>query len=266
MEIIPLTTNSPHRIEKRMNPLSKIFAILETVVAGQDKGVTYSEIVAARNLPKSSVHRILKDLTEIGYLNFNPETKKYFGSFRLAALGAEIMSQFHLREHIRPFLLSLQRETEHTINLGVLDGRVGVFVDKLESRDFGIKLFSEIGKTFPLHCTGLGKSLLAYSTEEIVEQLLAQKLEAVTDRTITDPDDFRRELASIRHQGYAVDDQEITRGIMCAAAPVFGFDGKVMCAVSITFPAYLNDDRGIEPEIEAIRKCANQISDSLSRR
>lgn len=249
-----------------MNPLSKVFAIIETVVASQEKGVTYSEIVAALNLPKSSVHRILKDLTEIGYLNFNPETKKYFGSFRLAALGAEVMSHFHLREHIRPFLLSLHRETDHTTNLGVLDGMVGVFVDKIESRDFGIKLFSEIGKTFPLHCTGLGKSLLAYSPDAIVENLVNAKLEAVTDRTITDPDAFRQELASIRKQGYAVDNQEITRGIMCAAAPVFGFDGKVMCAISLTFPAYLNDDRGIEPEIEAIRKYANQISDSLSRR
>ena len=249
-----------------MNPLVKIFAIIENVVASQDVGVTYSEIVAALNLPKSSVHRILKDLTEIGYLNFNSETKKYFGSFRLAALGAEVMSQFHLRDHLRPFLLSLHRETEHTVNLGVLDGPVGVFVDKIESRDFGIKLFSEIGKTFPLHCTGLGKSLLAHCSESIIENLLNTKLEALTDRTITTPEGFRKELASIRNRGYAIDDQEITRGIMCAAAPVFGFDGKAICAISIAFPAFLKDDRGIEPEIEAIKKYAKQISDSLIRR
>ena len=249
-----------------MNPLHKVFAIIEAVVAGQDKGVTYSEIVAARNLPKSSVHRILKDLTEIGYLNFNPETKKYYGSFRLAALGAEIMGQFQLREHIRPFLLSLHQETEHTTNLGILDGMVGVFVDKIESRDFGIKLFSEIGKTFPLHCTGLGKSLLAFSGDGLVEEFLKTELEAITDKTITDPGVFRQELVSIREKGYALDDEEITRGILCLAAPVFGFDGKVICAVSITFPAYINEDRGIGPEIEAIKKCARQISDSLSRR
>ena len=143
-----------------MNPLSKVFAIIETVVAGQDKGVTYSEILSSLDLPKSSVHRILKDLIELGYLNFNPETKKYFGSLRLAALGAEVMANFHLRDHLRPYLLELHKETDHTANLGIKDGGVGVFVDKIESRDFGIKLFSEIGKTFPLHCTALGKSLL----------------------------------------------------------------------------------------------------------
>ena len=149
-----------------MNPLNKVFSIIETVVAGQDKGVIYSEIVTTLDLPKSSVHRILKDLTALGYLNFNPETKKYFGSLRLAALGAEVMSHFQLRDHVRHHLLELHRKTGHTSNLGILDGTMGVFVDKVESKDFGIKLFSEIGKTFPLHCTGLGKVLLAYSSEK----------------------------------------------------------------------------------------------------
>jgi IclR family KDG regulon transcriptional repressor len=113
-----------------MNPLYKVFSIIETIASRQDKGVTYSEIVAALNLPKSTVHRILKDLTELGYLNFNPESKKYFGSLRLAAIGAEVMSHFQLRDYVRPHLLELHRETDHTANLAVLDGTMGVFVDR----------------------------------------------------------------------------------------------------------------------------------------
>ena len=248
-----------------MNPLFKVFSIIETIVAGQDKGVTYSEIVAALNLPKSSVHRILKDLIELEYLIFNPETKKYFGSLRLAALGAEVMSNFQLRDHVRPHLLELHRETDHTTNLGVLDGIMGVFVDKIESKDFGIKLFSEIGKTFPLHCTGLGKTLLAFSSTDTVVKFLESPLEALTDKTITDPEVFKRELALIRDRGYAIDSEEITRGIMCVAAPVFGFNEEMVGAISLTFPAYLNDDRGIKPEIEAIKKYAALISGYLGR-
>lgn len=249
-----------------MNPLHKVFSIIETVVSGQDKGVTYSEIVGALDLPKSSVHRGLKALTELGYLNFNPETKRYFGSLRLAALGAEVMSHFHLREHVRPHLLEMHRETDHTTNMAVLDGTMGVFVDKIESRDFGIKLFSEIGKTFPLHCTALGKALLAFSSDDSVLKLLETPLKTVTERTITDPEVFNRELALIRDRGFALDNEEITRGIMCVASPVFGFKGEVVCAISITFPAYINDDRGIEPEIAAIKKYAALISASLGRR
>ena len=249
-----------------MNPLYKVFSIIETTVARQDKGVTYSEIVTALGLPKSTVHRILKDLTELGYLNFNPETKRYFGSLQLAALGAEVMSHFQLRDHVRPHLLELHRETEHTANLGVLDGTMGIFVDKIESRDFGIKLFSEIGKTFPLHCTGLGKALLAFSSHDTVAKLLDAPLKAITEKTIIDPEAFKRELRLIRKRGYALDNEEITRGIICAAAPVFGFNGQLVCAISITFPAYINDDRGIQPEIAAIKKYAALISGSLGRR
>ena len=249
-----------------MSPLSKVFSIIEIVVAKQDRGITYSEIVTALKLPKSSVHRILKDLTELGYLNFNPETKRYFGSLRLAALGAEIMSNFQLRDHVRPHLLELHKETEHTTNLGVLDGVMGVFVDKIESEDFGIKLFSEIGKTFPLHCTGLGKTLLAFSSNDVVSKLLKAPLKAMTEKTITDPDVFKKELTLIKDQGYARDNEEITRGIICVAAPIFGFNREMICAISLTFPAYINDDRGIEPEIEAIKRHSALISKSFRRR
>ena len=236
---------------------------IEEVVSRQDRGVAYSEIVGALDLPKSTVHRILKDLTELGYLTFNPESRRYFGSLRLAALGAEVMSHFQLREHVRPHLLQMHRETDHTTNLGVLDRDMGIFVDKIESRDFGIKLFSEIGKTFPLHCTGMGKALLALSPDQTVSRILASPLPAMTEKTITDPEVFLRELALIRDRGYALDNEEITRGIMCVAAPVFGINGKVTCAISLTFPAYINADRGIEPEISAVKKFSSLISRSL---
>ena len=142
---------------------------------------------------------------------------------------------------------------------------MGVFVDKIESKDFGIKLFSEIGKTFPLHCTGLGKTLLAFSSTDTVVKFLESPLEALTDKTITDPEVFKRELVLIRDRGYAIDSEEITRGIMCVAAPVFGFNEEMVGAISLTFPAYLNDDRGINPEIESIKKYAALISGHLGR-
>lgn len=250
----------------KMNPLSKVFAILETVVAMQETGATYSDILAALSLPKSTVHRLLKDLTEIGYITFNAETKRYYGSLKLARLGAEVISNFQLRKHVRPFLIDLHKKTEHTSNLGILDGSTGVFLDKVEAKDFGIKLFSELGKTFPLHCTGLGKVFLAYSAASIVDKLLENPLEAITEKTITDPDKLREELARVREQGYALDDEEITRGILCVAAPVFSFDKSLVAAVSIAFPAYIEKDRGIEREIDAIKHYSKKISQSLGDR
>lgn len=225
--------------------------------------MTYSEIVSALKLPKSSVHRILKELKELGYLTYTPETKRYFGSLRLASLGAEVMSNFQLRNHVHPYLFELRRETEHTANLGILDGITGVFLDKIESKDFGIKLFSEIGKTFPLYCTGLGKVLLAFSSKDTLGELLENPLDAITEKTITEPGRLKKELSLIRNQGYGLDNEEITRGIICVAAPIFGFDKDFIGAISIAFPSYIDADRGIEREVEAIKKYSVKISQSL---
>lgn len=247
-----------------MNPLHKVFLILEAVVASQGSGSTYSDIVARGNLPKSSVYRILKDLSQLGYISYNPESKKYFGSLKLAALGAEVMAHFHLQSHVRPYLMKLHQATAHTTNLGILNGTVGVFADKIQAKDYGIKLFSEIGKTFPLHCTGLGKILLAFSAEEIFSTLLAQPLEGFTDQTITDRHLLHAELTLIREKGYALDNEEITKGIMCVAAPVFGFNQELLGAISIAFLAAIENERSIDKEISTIRESAALISKSLS--
>ncbi|MEE4166659.1 MAG: IclR family transcriptional regulator C-terminal domain-containing protein, partial [Desulfocapsaceae bacterium] len=140
----------------------------------------------------------------------------------------------------------------------------GVFADKVESRDFGVKLFSEIGKTFPLYCTGMGKILMAFSPPDTFTELLKKPLKALTDKTITDPLHLRKELTVVKDQGYAVDNEEITRGIICVAGPVFDFNLELIGAISIAFPASLNHDRGIEPEIAAIKRYAALISQSLS--
>jgi len=95
---------------------------------------------------------------------------------------------------------------------------------------------------------------------------LETPLKAITENTITDPEAFKRDLTLIRKRGFALDNEEITRGIMCIAAPVFGFKGDLVCSISIAFPAYIRDDRGIEPEIAAIKKYANLMSASLGRR
>ena len=229
----------------------------------QGKGCTYTEIVTRVNQPKSSVHRILKDLTHLGYIVYNPETKRYYGSFKLAALGAEVTAHFQLRDHVRPHLLKLHQATGHTTNLGIRNGTVGVFADKIQSQDFSIKLFSEIGKTFPLHCTGLGKILLAHAPDEVLAELLAQPLESYTEDTITDPELLEEELRTVRESGYALDKEEITKGIMCVAAPVYGYDQELLGAVSIAFLAALEHERTIDKEITETCRFAALISESL---
>ena len=248
-----------------MSSLEKVFTVIETIVSHQRAGMNFAAVAAKTGLPKSTVHRILKYLTGIGYLSYGTDTKMYRGTLKLAGLGAEVMSNFDLRQQVHPQLIKLHQETEHTCNMGIKSGDAGIFVDKIESRDFGIKLFSEIGKSFPLHCTAMGKVLLAYAAGEETAKNLSQPLHAYTDKTITRKKLLLKELEKVKDSGYAVDWEEITRGVMCVAAPVFGIAGEITCAISMAFPSYIHSDRGIDMEIRAIKRHAEAISGSNNR-
>ena len=248
-----------------MGSVERAFSILEAVVSKQDSGLSFIEIVNETGTPKATAHRILKDLVRMGFLSFTQETGRYRGSLKLAGLGAEVMANFDLRSHAHPHLIDLRRETDHTCHLGIREGEIGVYVDKVVSHDYGIKLFSEIGKSFPLHCTGLGKSLLAHTKPEITEEILSKPLDARTHNTITDPGELKRELARVREQGYAVDHEEITRGLICVAAPCFLNADKLIGAISVTFPSYIKEERGIDAEIEAVLRHAREISGSVKK-
>jgi DNA-binding IclR family transcriptional regulator len=248
-----------------MSSVARVFRILETVVSHQGRGLAYSEVVARTQLPKATAHRVLKSLVQMGYLRFDAESGRYHGDFKLASLGLAVTSEFDLKAYVRPHLLTLQAETRHTCNLGVLSGDDGVYLDKLESpEDFGIKLYSAIGKRFPLYCTAMGKVLLAGMEPTEVRRILAQGLEAYTPNTITKPGALRRELAKVRQCGYAVDREEITRGIICIAAPIQNGDGDTVAAISVAFPAYINEERGIREEVRAVVRCASEVTRLLA--
>jgi len=247
-----------------MSCLTKGFGIVEVVVAHQDSGLTFTDIVAKTGHPKASVHRMLKELLDLGILRFDAETGKYRGNLKLAAIGSQIILNFDLRDHVHPFLEELHSETGHTCTLGVKDGTTGVYVDKCETAGYSIKLYSAVGKKFPLHCTGLGKVLLAHCEDDERERLINRPLEKITPNTIVDPAALREHLAKVALQGYATDMEEITRGVICVAAPIFGFDGTNLAAVSVAFPSYVQAERGIQVEIDAVKRHCNAISRALA--
>jgi len=247
-----------------MSTVEKAFQIIEQLVSHQEKGLSFSGVVSRTNLPKASTHRILKSLVCMGYLRFDDEIGRYFGDLKLAFLGSAVTFHFDLKGYVRPHLLKLQAETKHTCNLGVLSGDAGVYLDKLESpEDFGIKLYSAIGKRFPLHCTGMGKILLAEMQPAERQMILARGLETFTSRTITDPGALEKELGKVRRCGYALDREEITRGILCVAAPIRNGEGHTVAAISVAFPAYIDKERGIAREIRAVTRCAAAVTNLL---
>jgi DNA-binding IclR family transcriptional regulator len=243
-----------------MSSAERIIRVIETVVSHQHTGIRFAEIVGETGIAKATVHRLLGELIDLGILTFSIESKRYRASLKLASLGAGVIANFNLRTHVHPQLIKLHQETKHTCNMGIKQGDVGIYTDKIESHDYGIKLFSEVGKTFPLYCTALGKVLLAYGSAAERKRVLSRPMKPFTSKTVTDARQLAQQLATVREQGYALDSEEITRGIICIAAPVFGPPEDILCAISVTFPAYLAEERGIESDIEAIKRHAAAIS------
>lgn len=234
-----------------MSALGKGFHILGTVTAARD-GLTFSDIVEKTELPKASAHRLLREMVDISALTFDEVSRRYRGGLLLARLGASVTEDYDLRRIARPHLQAIHEATGNVTTLGILTEGTGTYLDKIEPDDFGIRLHSEVGKTFPLHCTAMGKVMLAYSDASTVRRVTARKLESFTERTITDAKKLRRELKQVADNGYAIDNEEITRGLVCVAAPIFGLDGKIIGAMSCTCPSYKYEETGIAKEIRAV--------------
>jgi DNA-binding IclR family transcriptional regulator len=250
-------------MSRTINTLAKALTIIETIVANQTAGMTLTEIVERTGTPKSSTHRILSNLLERGYINLDKDSGKFRGALKLSALGSEVLARFDLRVHMRPHLAELHRTTQHTCNLGIRNGDTGIYIDRIESQLYGIRLFSNLGQTFPLRGGSLGKALLAYADPIEREAIIKRPIEAFTPNTITDPDEFRQELQQVRARGYSIERGEIIRGVMCIGAAVLGADGECVGAVSVAFPTYVEEDRDIERDIEAVKRCAQAGSSAF---
>ncbi|MEM7277973.1 MAG: IclR family transcriptional regulator C-terminal domain-containing protein [Pseudomonadota bacterium] len=179
-----------------MSALSNSFSMIDVICRSGPKGLSFSDVVRQTGVSKASAHRLLRELVELNALEFNAEKKRYRGGLLLARLGGGVISNYDLREHARPALEALHERTAQVTTLGVLGDETGIYIDKIESTDFGIRLHSEIGKPFPLHCTAMGKVLLAYSGPEALKKLGRKKLKAYTQASITDVKKLRKHLST----------------------------------------------------------------------
>jgi len=199
---------------------------------GQSReGVSITELAAALGVDKGSASRLVSTLARYGYAGKDGSTRRYRLGPQVVSLSRSLLLGMPLRETAKPFLHELTGRTGECSHLAVLMQGKALYVDQVES-PATLRVNVEVGQTAPLHCTALGKVLLACGDPE-----LPMPLEAFTPRTLTDPDRLAKHLAQVRRQGYAVDDEEYDRGVRCLAAPVYGLGAAVVGAIGISGPA-----------------------------
>jgi DNA-binding IclR family transcriptional regulator len=193
-----------------------------------------SEISQRTGLHKSTLHSLLKTLQSLDYVEQNETNGPYRLGLKLLERGNLVMRSRDFVFVARPYLTTLAGQTGQTAHLGVLDGKHGVYIDKIEG-ERSVIVYSRIGRQMPIHSTAIGKVLLAFQPRSTIERTLdGYDFEACTENTLTRRDAFEAALEAVRADGYAIDEQENVRGIRCAAVPVWNHDRTLVAAISIS--------------------------------
>ena len=173
------------------------------------------------------------------------------------------MESIDLRNEARPFLQKLENQTNEVIHLVVFDQSEVVYIEKLEGNEI-LRMHSKVGKRAPMHCTSVGKAILAHLPLDVVSSIIDRKgLPVHTDYTIINRDDLFKELEDIRERGYALDLQENEYGITCIAVPIFDYTGQVVSAISISGPTMRMTEERLEQLKQPIIQIGQQISNRL---
>jgi IclR family acetate operon transcriptional repressor len=239
----------------QINSVDHALRLIEVLHEFQPLSV--SELARRLDLPRPTVYRLLRTFDAHNLIV--QEAEGYRLSLRLLELASTTLSVASLQDAAQPVLKELAQATGETAHFAVLDGDRVSYVAKVDS-PHPIRMFSRVGWRGPLHATGTGKALLAWSPPSLLASVLAEPLERLTRHTLIEPPHLIEELERARTQGYALDNEELIEGLVCVAAPVLA-GNRLIGALSVAGPVdRFSDPARFVPELE---KAARAMRDRL---
>ena len=228
--------------------------------SGGELGV--SEIGEATDLAAGTVHRLLATLTDRGYVRRVRSARRYDLGYK--ALMMAIAARERIGPLALPFLEELMQVSQETANLAMLEGNSAVYIEQASPPSRILRIVTEPGNRIPLHSCGTGKILLAYQSPRLVDFVIDRTgLPQQTVSTITEPSQLKSELEKVRNNGYAVDYEEQEEGVRCLAAPVFGPDGEVFAAMSISGPSSRLKSKRMDELVPDLKRIYDAFSESF---
>lgn len=249
--------NGPHVGSANVQSVERAFGLLEILAEGGGE-LSLSQIAQTAGLPLPTIHRLLRTLVNLAYVRQLPSRRYALGP-RLITLGESASGM--VSDWARPFLTRLVEELGETANLSMLDADRAIYVAQVPSRH-SMRMFTEVGRRVNLHCTGVGKALLAQLDDTQVAQLLSRRgLPANTPRTITDMPALLAELETVRSRGFAVDDGEQEVGVHCVAVAVVGAPSPT--AISVSGPTTRLTSEVVQRAVPLLRSAADGLAADL---
>ncbi len=219
--------------DQGIKSLRKVMQVLDCF-SSNTRSLTLMEISRRAGFPKSTCHRLLSSMRDVGLLDQDRERESYRLGLRLFEYGNTVLSNLELHREALPTLDALRRLSGQTVHLAVFDGLRAIVI---HSADVSRSAVTHI-ESSPTHCTSVGKAILAFQPDEVFRRIVGMGLTRYTDATLTDPDALSAQLAEIRGRGYAVDEGEHQPGLRCIGAPIRDRNGHVFAAVSISGPSW----------------------------
>lgn len=210
--------------------LARGLTILD-ILSQSPEGASITEVAEILGVDKGSASRLMSTLARYGYSEKDAFTRRYVLGPQVVRLGGRYLSRMSLIESARPFLRKLMERTGECAHLAILAQGKALYIDQVES-PATLRVNVQVGQMAPLHCTALGKILLAFSAGELPNQL-----ESFTPNTITDLEFLLSHLESVRQLGYALDNEEFDPCVCCIAVPVYDLRNRVVAAMGISGPA-----------------------------
>jgi DNA-binding IclR family transcriptional regulator len=239
--------------------LDKALCILELLTRSR-AGLTLPDLVEQSGLAKSSVHYLLVTLERRGYVHRNEKAGRYQLGMKLFSLANSALNGLGLRQKSAPHLAALRMKTGLTVHFAILEQNEAVPISKHDGQT-GPKLATWVGKRMDLHCTGLGKALIAFLPVAEVDKIIqARGLGRHNENTISNPKRFREELERVARVGYALDDEEDELGMRCIGAPVFGRSGRPVAAVSVAGTTSEIVSENIASLVAELKRTAARVS------
>ena len=236
--------------------VERALAILDCLDSSK-RGINISEMSRRLRIPKSSTHVIVVTLERLGYLERKADSLNYQLGLKAYGLGRGMMKNLSLAERALPSLRVLVDQVHLPAHLAVGDGEQGVYIQKVDTPSL-LRIDTYVGRRMDLHCTAVGKVILACENAEFVEHILAKSTYIrYTTNTITSSHALRRELIRVQKSGFALDDEEEELGVRCVAVPVFDHNRRFAAGLSVT---------GTTSQIpnDALEAIANRLKDSAA--
>lgn len=255
---------SERSAEPRDDMVSKALRLL-SLLGNAPRGRTLSELARETGYPVSTTHRLLASLAREGFAVLDEERRWNLG-LRLFELGQGVLQARGFADIAAPVLRRITRETGEPTLMSVLDGHDQLYVQHAEGTR-QIQITGRPGQRGPLHCTSMGKCLVAFASDERREQLLSDlELTGPGPNAITDRDEFREEIRRVRQQRHATADEEHEAGILAIGVPVLDASTVAVAALSTAAPAFRADAEWMRSCLDPLRRGAEELAVSLPLR